>query len=349
MITMDYRVLETFVSELFTKTSMPREDADWYAKTVVRANLRGIDSHGVMRVPIYFERLRCKAVNPQPQMHVEDLMPALAVVDADDGAGCVVSKKAMELAIKKAREFGIAMVCVVNSNHFGAASEYAQIAVDQGMIGLSMTNVPTLITAPGAKAKLVGNNPFAVGIPTYDSGHPFMLDMAMSVVAEGKLRFAASKGQPIPETWAADADGKPTTDPEAALKGFLLPVGGFKGLGLAYVVDILCGVISSGVFADKIKSMYRNPTDPSKTGHMFAAVNLDAFVSRDEMKERMTYYREYISKAPLVEGAQPLCFPGEIEANCEKQRKLEGIPVPESTIEALQALKETWKVETELE
>lgn len=348
MITVDYLVLENFVSELFTKTGMPKEDADWYAKTVVRSNLRGIDSHGVMRVPTYFERLRCKAVNPQPQMQVEDLMPTLAVVDADDGAGCVASKKAMELAIEKAKKFGIAMVCVVNSNHFGAAAEYAQMAVDQGMMGLSMTNVPTLITAPGAKAKLVGNNPFAVGIPTYDNEHPFMLDMAMSVVAEGKLRFAASKGQPIPESWAADAEGKPTTDPEAALKGFLLPVGGFKGLGLAYVVDIICGVITNGVFADKIKSMYRNPEEPSKVGHMFTAVNLDAFVSREEMKERMTYYRDYLSKAPLVEGANPLCFPGEIEANCEKHRMSEGIPVPESTIEALKMLKETWKVEAKL-
>lgn len=348
MITKDYKVLENFVSELFMHTGMPKEDADWYAKTIVGSNLRGVDSHGVMRVPSYFERLRSKAVNPQPQMRTEELMPTLAVVDANDGAGCVASKKAMELAIEKAGDLGIAMVCVINSNHFGAAFEYAQMAVDQGMIGISMSNVPPLITAPGAKTKLVGNNPIAVGIPTFDENSPFMLDMAMSVVAEGKLRFASSNNQTIPETWAVDVEGKPTTDPTEALKGFLLPFGGFKGLGIAYVVDIFCGVITSGIFADKIKSMYRNPTEPSKTGHMFMAIKLDAFISKKEMKDRMAYYRDYLGKAALVEGAQPLCFPGEMESNCEKQRKKEGIPVPEATINELMELKSVWGIKAEL-
>jgi len=329
--------IEAFCTEMLMKVGMPKEDAAWYAYTIAKTNLRGMDSHGILRIPNYLNRIKCGAINATPNMEVTQIAPAVTMVDANNAAGCISSKKAMECAIENAEKFGVGIAAVKNSNHFGAGAPYAQLAVDRGMIGIVLTNVPTLITAPGAKKKLVGNNPIGIGVPTY-SEHPFMLDMSLSVVAEGKLRFAAAKGSKIPTTWAADENGQPTDDPVAALKGFLLPISGFKGLGLAYVVDILCGVITSGIFADKIKSMYRNPEDPSQVGHMMMAINLDAFLSREEMKEHMDYYHKYLEAAPLVEGAAPLCFPGEIENNCEKVRRETGVPVPLTTLESLNAL-----------
>ena len=340
-------VLKTFVCELFEKAGMPAEDASWYADTFVIANLRGIDSHGVLRVPNYVDRMKCGAINVNPVLKTEQLAKAITLVDADAAAGCVGAKLAMECAIENARACGVGIGGVKNSNHFGAAAAYAQMAIDQGMIGIVMTDVPTLITAPGAKKKLVGNNPIAIGIPTYTE-HPFLLDMSLSVVAEGKLRFAAAKGDKIPFGWAADADGNPTDDPEAALKGYLLPIAGFKGLGLAYVVDILSGLLTGGIFLDKIKSMYRNPTEPGLTGHMMIAIDLSAFLTKEEMKEHMTYYHEYLEAAPLVEGAMPLCFPGEIEDRTAKRRAEAGIMVPDSVIEKLLALKEEYGVQAEL-
>ncbi|WP_130861067.1 Ldh family oxidoreductase [Bacilliculturomica massiliensis] len=340
--------IKSFVSELFEKVGMSGEDAAWFAETITTANLRGLDSHGILRVPNYVERVKCGAINPCPDMKIVQLSPAVALIDADDAAGCVAGKKAMECAIETAKKFGVGIAAVKNSNHFGAGAAYAQLAVDRDMIGIVLTDVPTLITAPGAKAKLVGNNPIGIGIPTY-SNHPFMLDMSLSVVAEGKLRFAAEKGSKIPTTWAADMDGNPTDDPEAALKGFLLPIAGYKGLGLAYVVDILCGVLTSGIFADKIKSMYRNPTEPSQIGHMMLAIDLQAFLSKEEMKERMEYYHSYLESAPLVEGATPLCFPGEIEHNCCLRRVEAGIPVPITTLEKLNALQSEYGMISALE
>jgi LDH2 family malate/lactate/ureidoglycolate dehydrogenase len=338
-----HEAIKTFVAELFTKGRMKEEDAVWFAETIVHANLRGIDSHGILRVPDYFARILCGAINPRPDLKLTHLAPAVTLVDADDAAGCVSAKKAMECALKNAEKYGVGIAGVKNSNHFGAAAEYAQIAVNRGMVGIAMTNVPPLIGVPGVRTKLVGNNPVAIGIPTY-SEYPFMLDMSMSVVAEGKLRFAAAKGAKIPTFWAADANGNPTDDPEVALKGFLLPMGSFKGLGLAYVVDVLSGVITSGIFADKIRSMYRNPTEPGKTGHMMIAINLSAFLTPDEMKARMKYYHEYLEAVPLAEGALPLCFPGEVEHNCELERLRNGIPVPDATMERLEALRGKYNV-----
>ena len=330
------------------KADLPEEDARWYAETMVRANLRGIDSHGVLRLSNYFNRFICKAIKARPEIKCEQLSPAITLVDGDDGAGCVVSKVAMNAAIENAKKCGIGMASAINSNHFGAAAEYAQMAVDQGMIGFSTTNVPTLITAPGAKKKLIGNNPFALGIPTYCE-FPFMLDMAMSVVAEGKLRFVAAKGGKIPMTWAADADGNPTDDPEAALKGFLLPVGGFKGLGMAYAIDMLTGMLTSDYYGEHIKSMYRNPTEPSKVGHMFIAINTSLFVPAEVLKKRMEEFHAYIEAAPMVDPDGPkLCFPGEIEWRTQQRRTTEGIPVPLTVIDTLNDLKAKYGVQAEL-
>lgn len=340
--------LQAFVSELFTAGGMRAEEAAWYAETIVQANLWGIDSHGVIRVPTYFNRILTDGINRKAAIKTLRKAPAITLVDADGAAGAVAGRIAMEQAIEDARAHGIGVSGVTNSNHFGAAAVYSRLAAQQGMVGISMTNVMPLIAAPGAKAAVVGNNPLSIAIPTYCE-FPFLLDMSMSVVAGGKLHLAVAKGEKIPYGWGVDKDGKPTDDPKKALEGFLLPIGGYKGLGLGYAVDILSGVITGGLFADQMRSMYRHPDVPSLTGHLMIAMDLSAWITPEEMKNRMEYYRSFIRQVPMADGAAPLVFPGEIEAEQERRRRQNGIPVPVSTIAALNALKETYGVKGSLE
>lgn len=339
--------LKSFTAELFTAGGMNPADAAWYAETIVQANLWGIDSHGILRVPAYFERILKDAINRHPQMQMSRRAPAVTLLNADGAGGPIAGKAAMEQAISDAKAHGVGICGVTNSNHFGAAALYSRMAAAQGMIGISMTNVRPLIAAPGAKAAVVGNNPLSISIPTYCE-FPFMLDMSMSVVAGGKLHLAAAKGETIPKDWAVDRNGIPTDDPKAALEGFLLPIGGYKGLGLAYAVDILSGVITGGLFADEMRSMYHDPDVPSQTGHFFMAIDLSAWITPEEMRRRMLHYHEFIQGVPMADGAPPLIFPGELEQRRERERRISGIPVPLSTLETLQNLKAHYSLKTDL-
>ena len=339
----DSTVLERFIRELFTAGGMKPEEAAWYAHTIVQANLWGIDSHGAIRVPTYFRRILIDAINRNADIRVIRKAPAVTLIDADGAAGAVAAKVAMEQAVEDAKTYGIAMAGVTNSNHFGASAVFSKLAADAGMIGIAMTNVMPLIAAPGSKGAVVGTNPISVAIPTYND-FPFTLDMSISVVAGGKLHLAVAKGEPIPLGWGIDKDGNDTTDPKAALEGYLLPIGGYKGLGLGYVVDILSGLLTGGLFADKMRSMYHDPDVPSLTGHMFMAINAKFWMSEDELKDRMTYYHDFIQSIPVKDGSAKLIFPGELEANVQKQRLLTGIPVPLSTLDELNRLGETYHI-----
>ncbi len=329
--------IQKFVTDLFVAGGMEREEASFFSDTIVQSNLWGIDSHGIIRVPTYYERVKCNAINQKPNMKVEQLAKAVSLIDADGAAGCSGAKKAMELAIENASKCGIGACGVMNSNHFGAAALYSKMAAEKGMIGIAMTNVLPLISMAGALKPIVGNNPISFAIPTYND-YPFNLDMSLSLVAGGKLHLAASKGEKIPMDWAINKNGEPTDDPKEGLEGFLLPIGGYKGLGLAYAIDIISGLITGGVFADKMRSMYKNPTDPSLTGHMMIALDVSIFMSEEQMKTKIAEYHDYISNIPLTGGRKGMAFPGEMENNNMKKRLVDGIPVPLSTIETLNKL-----------
>lgn len=337
----DDKKLADFIKCLYQKAGLDDRTAEIHAHGLTEASLRGVDSHGVMRTGAYFERFCKGAINRTPRMRTVSGDRALTVIDADNASGFVASHFAMERAIALAKEYNLGMVLVKNSNHFGAASIYAQLAVDAGMIGTAATNVRPNITAPGAKGRVVGNNPFAIGIPTYDE-HPFMLDMALSVVAGGKLKMAARKGEKIPFGWATDRNGDPTDDPQKGFDGYFLPVGGFKGLGIAYVIDILCGVLTGGAFSDHLKSMYADPDEPSGTCHLFLALNAEAVIGKEILKARMKEYREYIAAIPTVEDGPPLCFPGEIEETCKRDRQKNGLLLQPSIYEELKGYAERY-------
>jgi LDH2 family malate/lactate/ureidoglycolate dehydrogenase len=319
--------LESFVSALFEQTDMSREDAAYCALCLVQTNLWGIDSHGVLRAPIYIERLRSKAMNPAPNVKKVRGFGALEVLDGDDGMGFIVGRAAMTRAIELAEQHGISAVGVNRSNHFGAAALFARMATDRGLIGMVMTNVIPNIVAPGGSKPITGNNPIAFGVPTFRE-FPFMLDISLSNVAGGKLLLASKKGERIPLDWATDKDGRPTDDPDLAFAGFLLPVGGHKGLGLSYVVDILSGLITGGVFQHEMKSMYKHRDDPSLTSHFMIVINPLAIMSREEMEERMANFYQTIKASPMWDDSREMMLPGEIEYRTAVSRHANGIPLP---------------------
>ena len=321
------KILQNYLTNLFAQTGMDGEDAAYCAYALVQTNLWGIDSHGVLRAPVYLERLITRAVNPNPNIIPVRGDMALEVLDGDDGMGFVVGRAAMERAIILADQFNLGAVGVVRSNHFGAAALYAQMATQQSMVGIVMTNVMPNIVAPGGSRPITGNNPIAVGIPTFGE-FPFMLDISLSNAAGGKLLLASKKGDKIPLDWATDKHGRPTDDPDEAFAGFLLPVGGHKGLGLSYMVDLLSGLITGGAFQFAIKSMYKHPDDPSLTGHLMIVLNPLALMSREALTLRMADYIKTIKESPMWEENQEMMLPGELEHRKAQVRKKEGIPVP---------------------
>lgn len=339
--------LELFLTDLFERAGMVRDDAAFSAHSLVLTNLWGIDSHGVLRTAIYVERLQKGAVNPRPQIKPIRGSLALEVLDGDNGLGFVVGRAAMNRAIELAKQFNVAAVGVIRSNHFGAAALYARLAAERGMIGIAMTNVVPNVVAPGGSKPITGNNPLAIAVPTFGD-FPFVLDMSMSAVAGGKLLLAMKKGDKIPLDWATDKEGRPTDDPAAGFAGFLLPMGGYKGLGLSYVVDILSGLITGGVFGDQMKGMYTHPNEPSLTGHFMIAINAMAIIGKDEMQSRMEAFYRRIKASPMWDQKGEMFLPGEIEYRNANQRQRDGIPLPSKLYDELVALGEKLDVANSL-
>jgi LDH2 family malate/lactate/ureidoglycolate dehydrogenase len=228
-------------------------------------------------------------------------------------------------------------VGAIRSNHFGATAIYTRLAAERGMVGIAMTNVVPNVVAPGGSRPAVGNNPLSIAIPTYGE-FPFVLDISLSAVAGGKLLLASKKGEEIPLDWATDKEGRPTDDPDEAFAGFLLPMGGYKGLGLAYAIDILCGVVTGGAFLQGMKGMYKYPDDPSLTGHFMIALNVEAIMGRDGMQARMAEFRQTIQSSPMWDEGREMLLPGEIEHRTALARKHNGIPLPPNLYEELTAL-----------
>jgi LDH2 family malate/lactate/ureidoglycolate dehydrogenase len=329
--------LEAFAEELFLRAGLPATDAAFCARCLVDTNLWGIDSHGVLRLPAYIRRLRNGAINPRSRPHQLRGSQGLEVLDGDDGIGFVVGRDAMLRAIELAEVHNVGVVGAIRSNHFGAAALYARLAAERGMVGIAMTNVIPNIVAPGGSKPVTGNNPIAIAIPTYGD-FPFVLDISLSAVAGGKLLLASKKREKIPLDWATDKDGRPTDDPDKAFAGFLLPMGGFKGLGLSYAVDILCGLITGGVFGDQMKGMYTHPEDPSLTGHLMMAINLSAIITPEEMKARMASFYARIKASPMLDPKAEMFLPGEIEHLTAQTRRANGLPLPPQLHEELLAL-----------
>jgi LDH2 family malate/lactate/ureidoglycolate dehydrogenase len=331
--------LTRYCKHLFAAAGMPDDDALLTAQQLVTADLRGVESHGVVRVPIYLQRLRQGVIEPRPDCRVVRETPGTAVFDGGNGMGQVAGQRAMELAVRKAREHGDPVfVSVRNSNHFGAAAWFAELATRADMVGFAFTigGINHMVPWGGAEAML-GNNPFAVAFPVRGKA-PIVLDMACSVAARGKIIVAAKEGRPIPADWAVDRNGQPTTDARAALDGFVAPVGGPKGYALTLTIGLLSTMLSGAFFGSEVTHMYEDFENPQNIGHLFGVLPVATF-------EDMGVYFDRIAKAGVdvrgvkrAPGVDRIHLPGEREALLAARRREEGVPVGIETLRELAAL-----------
>jgi LDH2 family malate/lactate/ureidoglycolate dehydrogenase len=319
--------LRALVAALFAAHGLSEADAATVAACLVEADLRGVASHGVGRVPIYLRRLREGLVDPRPPLALEELTPVAARLDGGNGLGFVVARRAMAEAVERARTFGVGLVFARRSTHFGMAASYLRQAVEAGLAAFVFTNASPAMPVWGGRTPFLGTSPFAFGAPGGERSAPIILDMATSVVARGKIRRAAASGEPIPEGWALDAEGRPTTDARAAYEGIVLPLGGPKGSGLSLMMEVLGGVMSGSAFGGEVGNQYLDHDRPQGVGHCFIALRPDLAVSADAYRARIDALVERAKESPRLHEDRPILMPGEPEALTEAERLRNGIPL----------------------
>lgn len=344
----DHLALRRFVREVFSRLGVGPAEADIAAGVLVHADLLGFDSHGVARLvghPGYVDGLRRGIVKADARPWTVSESATTALLDGEGGLGAVTATGAMELALDKAASAGVGMVTVRNSRHFGIASHYAMLALPHGMIGLAMTNALPQVAPTYARTALLGTNPLSVAVPA-GAEPPFILDMATSVGAAGKIEVAQRLGKPIPEGWLIDADGHPTTDGNALWAGgALLPLGSWpwlashKGYGLAVVVDVLTGVLSGAGFSRALD------VDTFSTGHFFLAIQIEAFRPLGAFGEMMDAMIRTLRDAEPAPGAERVYVHGEKELAAERDHLAYGIPLHPSVIDTLRTLGRELEIE----
>lgn len=333
--------LERFVYDVVSETGLEEDHAAILADALVTANLRGVDSHGVVRLEPYLRKLEAGGFNTAPSVSVSRI-GSTVVVDADDGPGQVATVRAMSEAIETAEESGICFGTVQNSNHFGTAAYYTMLAADDDCIGVAMTNVGPNVAPYGGIDPFFGTNPLGFSIPT-DRSYDITLDMATSVVAKGKIHIAEAEGDQIPTDWAIDENGDPTTDPESVHA--LRPVGGPKGYGLGILVDVCSGLLSGMGTSKHVDSLYEDSSDPQRIGHFVGAIDVSAFRDVSRFKSEVGALIDDLKSSRPRDGYDEIKLPGEIEAETRADREANGIPIGSGVVETLQEIGDRYDVE----
>jgi LDH2 family malate/lactate/ureidoglycolate dehydrogenase len=336
-VRIDAESLKSLAATALAAAGARTEDAAASAKILVEADLMGIDTHGVIRVPGYADRLRSGGIDVKAIPVLERRAPSLALVDGANALGTVVGSRALEAALAIAAETGAAYVGCRRSNHFGAIAPYAREACEAGYVMLAGTNASTTMPPWGGAELRLGNNPMCIAAPGPQGAH-FILDMAMSVAARGKIRAALAAGARIPEGWAADARGHPTTDPAEALAGFLLPFGAHKGSGLSMAVDLFSAVLSGARFLTDVSSWVDRPNEAQGIGHFFLLIDPARLIGREAYAAAMARFRDIVRATPAADPAQPVLLPGERELARRARALREGIEVPAALLAELRAL-----------
>lgn len=333
-----YEQLFEFAQAVFLKIGCSETDAETATKVLLSADLRGIDSHGIARLSGYVRLWDVKRVNACPDIQIIHQTPSTATVDGDSGLGLVVSPKAMQIAIEKARNAGTGWVAVQNSNHFGIAAYHAMMALEEDMIGICMTNASPLVAPTFSVERLLGTNPICVAVPAGEQP-AFVADLATTTAANGKLEILQRKNGVAPLGWIQDKMGHPSTDPhELKVGGALLPLGGdrehgsHKGYALGAVVDIFSAVLSGanyGPWVPPFPAYVPMPTQmPGKgIGHFFGAMRIDAFRPSSEFKQHMDQWINRFRSAKTADGFEKVIIPGDPEREMEAERRSHGIPV----------------------
>ena len=322
--------LSALTSRAFSNVGFNETDADMVAKTLVTTDLMGISTHGVLRIEQYLKRVRAGVVQAQPQIEVFDKAPSLAIIHGGTGQGQVVANRTLEIAIIKAKKTGIGFISIGNSNHFGATAPYGLTATSSGVILICGTSASPSMAPFGGREPLLGNNPIGFSTPRKGEA-PFILDMALSVAARGKMRELRIAGKPMPFDWALDAEGQPTTDPEQALKGSMAPSGGYKGFGIGLLVEVMAAALSGATLGIHASPFSGTQGGPPRTGQCFLALSPDAF-SSGTFDDRI----QALTQSIATQGEARL--PGSRRLGHRQRSESDGVAVDQSLVDRIHSI-----------
>ncbi|SDC83438.1 ureidoglycolate dehydrogenase (NAD+) [Terribacillus halophilus] len=331
-VVMEAEKVKKLASRKLKDAGLNDDHAEKVAEVLIHADLRNVNSHGVLRTKHYVDRLKAGGINPDAQTSFNMTGPVTGIVNGDDGFGHVVGDTAIKHAIDMARQNGVGMVTVINSSHCGALSYFVQKAAEANLIGIAMTHTDKVVVPFGGSSPFFGTNPIAYGVPAKNN-KPFILDMATSNVALGKVLQAREEGKDIPSGWGVDENGAPVTDPNKVVS--LSPFGGPKGYGLAVIVDIFSGLLAGAAFGPHISKMYDDLDQKRKLGHYFCVINPSFFTDADTFLKQMDTMMDEIKQVPPAPGVKRVFVPGEIEQIHEENNKRNGIRIASSVYEYL--------------
>jgi LDH2 family malate/lactate/ureidoglycolate dehydrogenase len=330
--------IEEFMQRCFVATGVPSDDAGTIAHFMAESDIMGKDSHGIFRLPGYISRFQAGGFNKTPNIHIEEERTATALVNGDNGLGHLVMKYCADLAIKKAKQTGVSWVGVHHSNHAGAAGAYAMLPLAHDMIGLYVAVGSANHLPPwGGIQSLLSTNPIAVAVPGMEED-PILLDMATTVTSYGKVKVHAQRGIPMPEGWMIDGDGNPMTDASLADSGYLLPIGGPKGYGLALIFGILAGTLNGAAFGRDVVDMNADKTSVTNTGQFIIALDIAAFMDVDEFKRQVDDVVRLMRSSPTLPGVDRVRMPGEGSHAAIAEREANGIPLPDPLLDGLRKI-----------
>ena len=324
---MEKNKLKKLITKIFVKHKLSKKHAIICAEALVNAELVGAPSHGLSRLKMYCDRINKKVINPRPKIKIKRISQSITHIDANNSIGFVAADIGIKKAIENAKKTGIGLVGIKNSGHYGLSGYYAEQAVKKNLIALVFTNAPPAIAPHGALKSLFGTNPICFATPT-NSKIPFILDTSVSMINRGKIRIAARTGKKIPEGVALDIFGKPTTDAKKALAGVQLPIAGYRGSGLAWMVDILSGVFTGGNHSGKVKDPFDDFTGPQNIGHLFIVMKANLFMKNFNQRIRENIKR--IKKLPKLKGVKEILYPGQSKFNRYKKNYKNQIIITEN-------------------
>ncbi len=333
--------LEKFTAGVLSKAGLSGPDASQVAKMMITADLRGVDGHGIFRLPQYVRRIRTGGINVRPKIRVVEDDLSTALVDGDNGMGHLVMSRAAEVAMEKAERTGVAWVGARMSNHAGFGALYAEMPLARNMVGLYMGVASANHMAPwGGVEKILGTNPLTIAIPAGEEP-PVIIDMATTVVAYGKVKTYRLAGKSMPVGWMIDRQGEPITDPNRSDEGFLLPIGGYKGSGLAIAIGMLAGLLNGALFGRGCIDFNADDTSVTNTGHTIVALKISHFCPVEKFKLQVDSAIREIRNSERMEGVDRIWLPGEKEYVCLLDRRANGIPMSLGLRRSLNALAES--------
>jgi len=339
------RLLRTYAEAVLGRVGARPPAAEVVAASLIEADRRGVHTHGLVRLPSYCAEARSGRIVVDAMPRIERDRGPVAAIDGGGGFGAVTGVAGMDEAITRGERHGVGLVTTRGGNHFGAAAFYAIRAVERGLIGIAATSTPAVMAPWGGAEARIGNNPLCVAAPTPSGTPPFVLDFAQSAVSRGRIKLAELAGEEIPAGWAIDSDGRPTTDPAAALAGALLPFGGYKGFGLALAVELLTGALAGGDLGPELinASLTGSASSGSATrvgtvGSLYVAIDPEPLVGRDAFVARVAQLAELVKETPPAPGFEEVLIPGELEARAADEADERGIELDATTVASLEGL-----------